>query len=40
MSRWAVPEANSAVRSTQGAKVSRWAAPKANCTVRSTQGLQ
>ncbi len=37
MSRWAVPKANTAVRSTQVRAVRRWAVPKANTAVRGTQ---
>ncbi len=37
MSRWAVPKANPAVRSTEGCQMSRWAVPKANPAVRDTE---
>ena len=37
MSRWAVPEANTAVRQHGGCLMSRWAVPEANTAVRSTE---
>jgi hypothetical protein len=37
MSRWAVPEANTAARQRGGHRMSRWAVPEANTAARSAE---